>query len=293
MESRENITSRHWIQLIILAIIWGSSFILIKKSLVNLTPVQLASFRIGFACMAFIPYVIMNFKSIEWKKWHKLLMVGLTTTGIPSFCFAISQTRVSSGTAGILNSLTPIFTLLISVLVFKEKFKWAKMIGVVIGFSGAALLIYQNSSGDQSSNIYYILLILLATICYGFNANIVKSFFPTTPSLIVSAGAFFLVGLPCLVYILVHGDLYYAITHSSMHISLLSALVLSLLCTVIANVIFYNLVQNTTPVFASSVTFLIPIAAVLWAIFDGEHVGWSHLASMILILIALILLKRK
>jgi drug/metabolite transporter (DMT)-like permease len=292
MESRDNITTKHWVQLVFLAIIWGSSFILIKKALINISPIQLASFRIGFACLAFIPYIAIHYKKIEWKKWYKLLLVGLTTTGIPSFCFAISQTRVSSGTAGILNSLTPIFTLLISVMIFHEKFKWSKMIGVIIGFAGAALLIYQNSSGDQSSNILYIILILLATLCYGFNANIVKSFFPSTPSLIVSAGAFFLVGLPCLLYILINGDLYQVVSDSSKHISLISSLVLSLVCTVIANVIFYNLVQNTTPVFASSVTFLIPIASVLWAIFDGEHVGWSHLISMVLILIALILLKR-
>ncbi|MBK8698874.1 MAG: DMT family transporter [Saprospiraceae bacterium] len=202
-----------WIQLVVLGIIWGSSFILIKKALTGLTPVQLASLRIGIACLAFSPFIIINRRKVDWENWHKYLFVGLTTTGIPSFCFAFAQTHVGSGTAGILNSLTPIFTLIISVLFFHARFEWGKLIGVCIGFLGAGLLVYNSGADSGSSNIWYTLLIFLATLCYGFNANAVKNFFPSTSSVMVSAVAFMLVGFPALVYLVVSGDLFSLVTN--------------------------------------------------------------------------------
>ncbi|MBK9688352.1 MAG: DMT family transporter [Saprospiraceae bacterium] len=177
MNQKTEISLASWLQLFILGVIWGSSFILIKRSLVGLSPVEVASFRIAIACVALMPFVITQFRQIDWKKWHKFLFVGLTTTGIPSFCFAFAQTHVDSATAGILNALTPIFTLLISVWLFNARFEWGKLAGVMIGFVGAGLLVYNAGGGVQGSNAWYSLLILVATICYGFNANAVKQFF--------------------------------------------------------------------------------------------------------------------
>lgn len=293
MSQKSEINLASWIQLFILGIIWGSSFILIKRSLLGLSPVEVASFRISIACVALLPFVITQFRQIDWKSWHKFLFVGLTTTGIPSFCFAFAQTHVDSATAGILNALTPIFTLLISVWLFNARFEWGKLAGVMIGFIGAGLLVYNAGGGVQGSNAWYSLLILVATICYGFNANAVKQFFPATSSVTVSAVAFVLVGFPALLYLIFSGSLTNALQQPAAHASLLAVTLLSLMCTVLANIVFYRLIQNTNAVFGSSVTFLIPVVASLWGLFDGEDFGVYHIISMVCILIALLIIRRK
>lgn len=293
MSQKTEITLASWIQLLVLGVIWGSSFILIKRSLVGLGPVDVASFRIAIACVALLPFVVAQFRQIEWRNWHKFLFVGLTTTGIPSFCFAFAQTHVDSATAGILNALTPIFTLLISVWLFNARFEWGKLAGVMIGFFGAGLLVYNAGGGVQGSNAWYSLLILVATICYGFNANAVKQFFPATSSVTVSAVAFVMVGLPALIYLIFSGSLQNAIQNPAIHSSLLAVAMLSLLCTVLANIIFYRLIQHTNAVFGSTVTFLIPVVASLWGLYDGENFGFYHAISMVCILIALLIIRRK
>lgn len=293
MSSKNEIGWSSWLQLIVLGIIWGSSFILIKRSLVALSPVEVASFRIAIACLALLPFVVVRYNSIDWSSWHKFLFVGLTTTGIPSFCFAFAQTHVDSATAGILNSLTPIFTLLISVWMFKAPFEWGKLLGVLIGFLGAGMLVYNSGGGVHGNSIFYSLLILIATLCYGFNANAVKQFFPTTNSVTVSAVAFVMVGLPALLFLLFSGTLSKVVSDTSTHYSLLAVAVLSLLCTVLANIIFYKLIQNTNAVFGSTVTFLIPVVASIWGLIDGEYFGVFHVIAMVCILVALLIIRRK
>ena len=293
MSSKNEIGWSSWLQLIVLGIIWGSSFILIKRSLVALSPVEVASFRIAIACLALLIFVVVRYNSIDWSSWHKFLFVGLTTTGIPSFCFAFAQTHVDSATAGILNSLTPIFTLLISVWMFKAPFEWGKLLGVLIGFLGAGMLVYNSGGGVHGNSIFYSLLILIATLCYGFNANAVKQFFPTTNSVTVSAVAFVMVGLPALLFLLFSGTLSKVVFDTSAHYSLLAVAVLSLLCTVLANIIFYKLIQNTNAVFGSTVTFLIPVVASIWGLIDGEDFGVFHVIAMVCILVALLIIRRK
>lgn len=292
MVNGSNLAIRNWIILIFLGIIWGSSFILMKRALVSMNAVQLASIRIGVACLSFLPYIIFVWRKINWKDCYKYFIVGITTTGIPSFCFAIAQTKVSSATAGILNSLTPIFTLIIGILFFQTKFQFSKLLGVVIGFLGAGLLVITTGK-DGESHFWYAMLILLATICYGINTNVVKKYFPNTNSLLVSAGAFVLVGFPGVVYMFFAGDIFGLIQNTNAHPSLWAAVSLSLLCTVLANILFYDLVQKTSPVFGSSVTFLIPLVAIFWGIFDGEQFTSYHIISMVLIIAAIILLRKK
>ncbi len=292
-EQQKDITLQNWLLLFFLALIWGSSFILIKRALMVLEPMQLACFRIAITCIAFLPYTIMIRKQLDWSKWLMFLLVGLTTTGIPSFCFAFAQKYMSSASAGILNSLTPIFTLLVSVIVFKAKFQWGKLAGVLLGFAGAGLLVYNTGQGNLQGNVIGFLIILIATICYGFNANLVKQYFPNTKPLEVSAGAFSLVGIPAVLYLLFNKSTYTLLANSDNYMGLLAVTVLSLMCTLLANLLFYGLVQKTNAVFSSSVTFLIPLVAALWGLWDGEPLGVYHLISMLCILGALLILRRK
>jgi drug/metabolite transporter (DMT)-like permease len=289
----KEVTVQNWIMLFILAIIWGSSFILIKKALTVLDPVQLACFRISITCIAFMPYAIWIRKKIEWSRWHKFLLLGLTTTGIPSFCFAFAQKYVTSATAGILNSLTPIFALLVSVLVFKAKFQLSKLAGVILGFVGAGILVYKSSDGNLSGSITGAIIILIATICYGFNSNLVKEYFSDMKPLEVTTGAFTLVGIPAVLYLLSQKSTYALFTEAANYSGLVAVMTLSLMCTLLANLLFYDLIQKTNAVFSSTVTFLIPLVAAMWGIWDGESLNIYHFISMLCILAALFILRRK
>jgi drug/metabolite transporter (DMT)-like permease len=289
----KEVTLQNWVMLLILAIIWGSSFILIKKALTVLEPVQLACFRIGITCLAFMPYAIWIRKKIDWSRWHKFALLGLTTTGIPSFCFAFAQKYVSSATAGILNSLTPIFALLVSVLVFKAKFQLVKLAGVVLGFLGAGILVYNSGDGNLSSSVTGSFIILIATICYGFNSNLVKEYFSDIKPIEVTTGAFTIVGIPAVIYLLSQRSTYALFTDEANYPGIAAVITLSLMCTLLANLLFYDLIQKTNAVFSSTVTFLIPMVAAMWGIWDGESLNIFHLISMVCILAALFILRRK
>jgi drug/metabolite transporter (DMT)-like permease len=293
INQEKEVSIQNWLMLILLALIWGSSFILIKKALTVMEPVQLACFRIAITCIAFIPYTIYIRHKLDWSRWLKFLLVGLTTTGIPSFCFAFAQKYVTSATAGILNSLTPIFALLVSVLVFKAKFQISKLAGVVLGFIGAGILVYKSGDGHLSGSITGSIIILIATICYGFNSNLVKEFFSDIKPIEVTAGAFTLVGLPAVLYLLFNKSTYTLLANPANYSGLLAVTTLSLMCTLVANLLFYDLIQKTNAVFSSTVTFLIPLVAALWGIWDGEALNIYHLISMLCILGALFILRRK
>jgi drug/metabolite transporter (DMT)-like permease len=294
-QANQNIAPRHWITLFFLSLIWGTSFILIKRALVVLNPIQIASLRIAITFIAFIPLLIIHFKKFDLKDWYKYLLVGLTTTGIPSFCFAFAQKYIDSGTTGILNSLTPIFTFIVSVIVFKAKFEYSKLLGVVIGFLGAGILVYGTSgiNGSSSNSIIGFIIVLIATINYGFNANLIKYYFPTTKPILVSVGAFTTVGVPVLIHFLFTQDVIGLLSNSDNYTGLGAVTILSLVCTLLANLYFYKLVQNTNPVFASTVTFIIPAVACFWAIIDGEQVNFYHLIAIICIVVALLILRKK
>lgn len=289
----KGVTLQNWVMLFVLAIIWGSSFILIKKALTVLDPVQLACFRISVTCLAFMPYAFWIRKKIDWARWHKFVLVGLTTTGIPSFCFAFAQKYVTSATAGILNSLTPIFALLVSVLVFNAKFQLSKLAGVLLGFIGAGILVYKSGEGHLSGSVTGSVIILIATICYGFNSNLVKEYFSDIKPIEVTTGAFTLVGIPAVVYLLSQKSTYTLFTDAANYPGIAAVTALSLLCTLLANLLFYDLIQKTNAVFSSTVTFLIPMVAAMWGIWDGESLNVYHLIAMLCILAALFILRRK
>jgi drug/metabolite transporter (DMT)-like permease len=293
MAENKVVELKHWLMLIFLSLVWGSSFILMKKTLVNIDSKTLACLRIGITALAFLPYVLYIRKKIDLNDWWKYTVIGLTTTGIPSFCFAFAQNYLSSATTGILNSLTPIITLLVSVTIFKVKFQLEKLVGVVLGFLGAGILIYGTSEGNLSASVTGFFIVFLATICYGFNANLVKHYFANTNPLVVSAGAFTSVGIPVVIYALFAIDFPKLVSDDAHINSLLAVIALALICTLVANIVFYKLVQDTSPVFASSVTFLIPVVACFWALLDGEPINHYHIISTFFIILALIVLRKK
>ena len=281
-----------WIILIILSLVWGCSFILIKKSLVAFSPVQLACLRLGISSLAFAPVVRYHRQSIDWHRWPKFLAVGLTGSGIPAFLFFFAQTRISSSVAGLLNSLTPLWTLVIGIYIFKLSFERSKLAGLLIGFVGAAMLLY-GSDENTESNIFYGLLIILATVCYASSVNMVQAFFRDTRPVVISAMSFFLAGPVFLIWLLCFSDFFEVLaTNDKAWVALGAVSLLSLAGTVMASILFYYLVQRTSAVFGSTVTYLMPVVALGWGIADGEPVGFLHFVAMAFILFGVYITKR-
>jgi drug/metabolite transporter (DMT)-like permease len=292
MSSSSSVSLSSWLTLGILGLVWGSSFILIKKGLVALTPVQLACLRISISSLAFTPVLFYHRKRVEWTRWKYFLLVGLTGSGLPAFLYSIAQTEVNSSLAGMLNSMTPIFTLIIGILFFRTGFSWGKILGVVLGFTGVCFLIFSNGLKFGGS-IPYALLIVIGTMCYGTSVNIVKEFFQNTRSLIISAVSFFLIGPPAIIYLLTSGAVQEMAQAPQIWMSLGAVTLLSLVGTVSATIIFYKLVKDTNAVFASSVAYIMPIVALGWGFWDGEELFLIQILGMFFILIGVYIIKQQ
>ena len=279
--------------LLALSLIWGSSFILIKKALIAFNPYDLACMRIAISALAFTPFIIWNRKRIPWKDWKLFLAVGLTGSGVPAFMYFIAQTNITSTVSGLLNSLTPIWTLIIGILIFRNRIDSSKIIGVIIGFLGAAALILFGKSEGTNANIWYGLFVVLGTLCYGMSGNLVKHYFQNVESMVISALSFFLIGPPALMYLIYNGT-FTNLTWTTQHTySFAAILVLSLVGTVMATVVFYKLIQETNAVFGSSVAYLMPLVAMGWGFLDGEPIGFVVVLSLILILTGVYLIKKQ
>ncbi|HLF64319.1 MAG TPA: DMT family transporter [Saprospiraceae bacterium] len=277
---------------IFLCITWGSSFILIKKGLIAFDPVEVAILRIGITALAFIPiYALMVKGRFPLHKMKYAVLAGLLGNGIPAFLYAIAQTHVESSVAGILNSLTPIFVWVIGLLFFATHFRITQLAGVVIGFLGAAAIVLLNHR-FQFRLDSFTLLIVLATVCYGLSANVVKTYLQDVNAIALSAMALFIIGIPAIAYSF-FTDIYTSVvSESAARLSLLALIILALVGTALANILFYRLIQKTSAVFASSVAYLIPVTALGWGLLDGEALAAIHLLGMGLILVGVWLLRR-
>ena len=286
------IDNTSWAIMIFLSLVWGCSFILIKKALIFLDPVQLACLRLGISSIAFAPVVFYYRNEINWSDWPKFIAVGLTGSGIPAFLFSFAQTQVSSSVAGLLNSLTPIWTLIIGIFIFRLSFNNRKLVGVILGFLGAASLILLGSKKSLGENPLFGIYIIIATVCYAISVNMVQAFFSKAKPVIISSMSFFMIGPPALVYVFFTDFVQVVNTNPAAWYSVGAVTLLSLMGTVMASILFYNLVQRTTAVFASTVTYLMPLIALAWGIFDGEYITWLHYAGMATILIGVYITKK-
>jgi len=280
----------HWTLLIALAFIWGSSFILMKKGLVVFSDFEVAQFRMALAWLSLLPFVWKKIWKIDKKHIFPIIIVGLFGNGIPAFLFPISQTKLDSSLVGILNALVPIFTLAIALLFFKIKIKRSQIIGLAIGLLGATSIIAYG--GINLDNIHYSYLVICATICYAISLNTIKFSLQDMKAIDIAGIAFFVVGPICL-GALVCSDVYEKInTHNENLEAFLYIILLSTVGTSLALVMFNHLVKETTAIFASSVTYLIPIVAILWGFIDGETISLIHIISIVIILSGIYLINK-
>lgn len=281
-----------WIILIALALIWGSSFILIKKGLVGLNPFQLGSLRIIF-CAVFLLIIGFNsLKSIALHQWKYIALTSLFGTFIPAYLFAIAQTKVSSSICSILNSLTPLNTLILGAIVFGLNFRRNQIFGIIIGLIGTVVLIFNGRTQGVSEDNFYSVFVLIATVCYATNVNLIKKYLSDMKPLSITTGNFLVMLVPA-IFILYFTDFSAKINLQATQHAMFFVMILGIVGTGVANVIFYKLIQISTPIFASSVTYLIPIVAFLWGILDNEMLTPLQFIGAFIILIGVYLSSKK
>jgi drug/metabolite transporter (DMT)-like permease len=270
-----------WLYLTLLSIIWGSSFILMKRGLLSFSPDQVAATRMFSSFLCLFPVVIFQIRKVEKKYFKYIVIVGFLGNGIPAFLFAHAQTRIASAMAGMLNSLTPVFVVIVGFLFFGSVFKASHILGVVIGLAGAVALILINSKGNitGTDNIYG-LLIVLATISYAFSVSIMRRFLQSVDAVLISGFALFAVGIPSGIFLFTTDFTHRLATQPGAWTNFIFLLLLGLFGTAISTILFYKLVKISNALYASSVTYIIPIIALLWGIFDGESLGIYHLLAM-------------
>lgn len=283
-----------WIYLVILSIIWGSSFILIKKGLVGLTPIQLGGLRILFTAFFLLVIGWKSLRTIKKAEWKWIIISGVLGTGLPVFLFAYAETEIDSAIAAILNSSVPLLTLLLGLLIFGVSFLKRQFIGVLIGLAGATALILIGASINPSQNYWYALLVICASVMYALNVNIIKRYMQDIPAIAIATGNFIFLIPPALLLLITSDFFNTALLQTpEVQTSVGYIVILALFGTAMAKVMFNKLVQISSPVFASSVTYLMPIISVTWGILDGEKFTLWQLAASIVIIGGVYLVNKR
>lgn len=284
----------HWLILGLLSIIWGSSYILMKVGLLAFTPLQLALIRIIISGLAMLPFLLRHFRGTSLAVWGWCLLLGLIGSLLPFICFALAQSVISSSLAGMLNSLQPLFTLTIGILIFKQRLPNQQIIGVVIGFAGASVLLGTRSAvASFGDNFLFSLLVVLATFCYGIAANIIRHYLYEVSPVKITALSLGVLILPASV-ILWFTDIHVQFqTNEQVMNSFYAIAALGTFGTAFAIILYNKLIKEAGMMVASSVAYLIPIVAIIWGVLDGEAVYMSHIFGISVIFIGLYLINQR
>ncbi|WP_205509451.1 DMT family transporter [Longitalea arenae] len=275
-----------------LCIIWGSSFILIKEGIANLSPYQVATIRILSAGLVLLPVAVREWKHIPTNKLGYVFLSGLLGSFFPAYLFCLAETKIDSSLAGFLNSLTPVFTIFIGLLFFGQVFQLHKLAGVLIAISGMLVLLF--AKGNVSMQfLSYASFALVATILYGLNINLVGRHLHETPSLAVVAVSFALLLLPCIIILWVTGYFSLPLGEKQVLFSSGASAVLGIMGTAVATILFYMLIKRSGGLFASMVTYGIPFIALTWGLLDGETINGWQVLGLIIILVGVYVTTRK
>jgi drug/metabolite transporter (DMT)-like permease len=277
---------RHWLALLILSLIWGTSYILMKKGLESFSPYQVGALRIVITFICLLPVALRHFHHLNKTNILSIIIIGLFGSVIPAFLFPLAETKISSSLAGMINSLSPVFTLVFGITIYKRKAIGTQIAGVFLGLLGAAGLLY---TGSFTFNLYG-LLVVLATILSGISSNEVSKV-KELNGIKITALSFFVTSPLAIIYLL-FSDLSVPV-HTENWVRNLSYIgILAVLGSAVALVIYYLLIRDTSPIFASSVTYFIPIVATLWGLADNEQFYSSMLISIIFIFAGVFIINR-
>lgn len=274
----------NWSLLFALGIIWGFSFFFIRKGLEVYDAFQVGALRIVFAFLSSIPVIaILGFK-IKKESMPLVILSALLGSAFTPFLFSIAQTKISSSVTGILNSLTPLFALIMGAVLYNIKMKWIHIVGVLIGLVGTIIVLVIRADGSFEFNFAYSLLIILATIMYGTNANVIKSKLSEVNPIQLALATYLLIGPFALAYLLTTDFIEVTRTNELAPKSLAYLTVLGTVGTSFALVLFNYLAVRTSALFATMVTYIIPIVAVIIGFYTGESIGIVHIIGLSLIL---------
>ena len=280
-----------WSIFVLLCFIWGSSFILMKVSSRGLTAYQIAALRIFSAALVFIPFAIFHIAQVPRQKTVLLIFTGIFGNLLPAFCFAIALLKIDSSLTGILNSLTPLCVVMTGILVFKDKIKLQKIWGVILGFAGLCLLtLTQNDISLQNAG--YSFLVVLATLSYGFNVNLVGHYMKTIRPLHIATISLAFMSIPTALVLWQQDFLLVDFSDSRVQWAVFNCLLLGIVGSAFATVLFYLLVKKAGGLFASLVTYGIPFVALFWGIIDGEKTSWIEILCLGIILSGVYLANR-
>jgi drug/metabolite transporter (DMT)-like permease len=274
-----------WLIFIALSFIWGSSYILMKAGLNKLTPYQVASIRILSAGLILLPVAIKHIRKIPADKLLIIFLAGLLGNLIPAFLFCLAEQRIDTSLTGTLNSLSPIFVIITGSLFFNTTTSLNKIIGILIAFSGTLLLITDKAHLHGMLDLISVCYVVIATILYGLNINMVHAKLKWVSSLQIASIALFLNGILALIILIATGYFKLQLDNKEILLSTGAATLLGTVGTAIATIIFYMLIKRAGAVFSSMVTYGMPFVAIFWGIIIGENIGWKEVGCLIIILI--------
>lgn len=290
-----DLSKKHWqwITLFTIALIWGSSFILMKKGLRSFDYMQVAALRIFFSFIILIPTYFKYIRKINRQNIIHLLITGYAGIFFPAFLFTKAQTQINSSLAGMINSLAPFFALILGIIIYKNRPSKYQYIGIFLGLIGAIGLISSGNILESINNIDgYALYVVIATIGYGINANEIRFKLKGLSGLEITSLTFLLVGPPAGLY-LAFTDITPALQTEGWFLNLSYIFILALFGSVISLFFFNSLVHHTSALYATSVTYIIPFFAIIWGVFDGETITLTHIMSICLALFGVWLVNKK
>ncbi len=266
---------------------------MMKEGLLHLSAFQVASLRIVFSGIVLLPSAIRHFNKIPKNKLGLIFLSGVLGSLLPAYLFCVAELGIDSALAGTLNSLTPIFVIITGALIFRSKTSANKIWGILISFTGSLLLLLSKGHLQESQNLLFVSFVVVATICYGINVNMVYKYLHDTGSLQIAAIALTLNAIPALLILIFTGYFSLSLTDTGILYSTGHSALLGIFGTAIASIIFYMLVKRAGAVFSSMVTYGIPVIANFWGLIYGEEVGWKQFACLLLILTGVYIANRK
>ena len=281
----------NWSLFLALSFIWGSSFILMKEGLKALSAYQVAALRIGSGGLVLLPAAFKYFQSIPRNKIGYIILSGLLGSFFPAFLYCIAETKIDSSLAAFLNALTPISTIIIGVLFFKNKLPMRKVFGVILGLLGMGVLLFGDGSVNFA-NLSLSSLVLIATVCYSLNANLVNWYLKDVNSTTIAAVAFAILFIPSLAILVATGFFQLPLGDATVLRATTAGIILGVGGTAIASIIFYKLLKRSGIVFTSLVTYGIPFVALMWGVVAGEHITIIQVAGLSIILSAVYLANK-
>ena len=282
-----------WFYLIALSLIWGSSFILIKKALVGLEASQLGSLRIIFSSIFIFLIAWRNIFSIKKIEWKWITISAFLGSFFPAFLFAFAEKEIDSSVASIINSIVPLNTLILGMIIFKIESTKRQIIGVLIGFFGTYLLISSGLKLNPDQNYNYAGLVILCSFLYALNVNIIKKYLQHLSALTITVGHFTAIILPAVLVFLFSDFEFSSLENDEVKTSIFYVFILALFGTALAKIIFNKLIKISSPVFASSVTYSMLIVSIFWGIVDGEKFSIYQLIATLIIVFGVILTNKK